>query len=263
MFRKSNLEAGCSTGRRKAVLGLLIATVLVVASCSKSVPSSGDTTTTGAGASSTTAAPGSSVSEADLEGLLPTAEQVGADFSVDTEDDDTDDDDPAFDEALEQACPALAEVTDDDDGDPDAERDFTTADDRSVSVSLAGDVATSDVPDEDALRRVVDVVADCDTISFPSDEIDFTVEINMELDDTFGDYGVIYTMDFLAESDQLPAPMEFGAVARMYVIGDVRVVVSATGNVDSTTLETIPPDVDIVDRLAEQLESDLGELLER
>ncbi|HET8930742.1 MAG TPA: hypothetical protein VFN21_08805 [Acidimicrobiales bacterium] len=261
MFHESKLDARSSTGRRKAGLGLLIATVLVVASCSTSVSSSDDATTTSGAPASTTTAPNPELTEADLQGLLPTAEQVGADFRVDSDEDD--DDDNPFGDALDDACPALAELSDDDDSDADAEREFSSADDRTVTVSLADDVANSQVPDEAALDEVVDAVDDCGTISFTSDGIDFTAGIDMELDDAFGDFGVIYTMDFRAESAQLPAPMVFDAVARMYVMGDVAVVVSALGSVDSTTLETIPADADIVDRLAEQLESDLGELLER
>lgn len=257
---------------RRAAVACLVAAVLVVASCSKSVSSSGDTTTPGSttattaapAASSTTPAAPDEIDVEALEALLPTTADVGADFR-EVIDDDDDDDDGSFSAAIDESCPALGELVDDDEADDDGDvgRDFETADGRTFTVDLKPGVSESNVPDEAALREVVDAVGDCDRIEFSSDGIDFAVGLAMELDDTFGDGGVVYAMHIVAGPPERPEALEFSAYARMFVLDDIRVVVSSMGSVDRATFETIPHDEDLVESISGQLEGDLGELLGR
>lgn len=259
---------------RRAAVAILVATLLVTASCSKSVSSSSDTTapgsttattaTTAAAATSTTVAATDEIDADALEAILPTAADIGSDFR-EVDDDEDEDDDGSFSAAIDESCPALGELVDDDeDGDEGGVgRDFEATDGRSFTVDLKPGVSESNVPDEAALREVVDAVNDCDRIEFSSDGIDFAVGLAMELDDAVGDGGVVYAMHVIAGPPEQPEAMEFSAYARMFVLDDIRVVVSAMGSVDRSTLETIPADEDLVESISGQLETDLADLLGR
>lgn len=248
--------------------------VLVVASCSKSVSTgtSGSSTTSHAQSTTTTTAKSTSttkaskaVTSADLEKLLPKAADVGGDYRVVSgTDGKSSSEDAAIDDAIKQACPELADVMKapkDSASDPNTvSRDFDTEDGRSVGVELKAGLKSSSVPDRAAMKKLVDGVSKCGTVKFDSSGISFSGTLLMQADDSIGDFGAVLKMTWTGVSDELPKPLVIDALIRMVAVGDVGVTISAFGGVDTTTMEGIPVDADIVDRLAKDLAGSVGSL---
>ncbi len=135
---------------------------------------------------------------AQLEAILPTADDVGADYELDESDEDDSTDNDAdgdgTDDDMADACPALAELSLEGsaaDNEDEVTRSFTADDDRSVEVSL--DPTPADLT-EDKVAELVDAVNECGTVDLSDDESTMTMDLSAELDDSFGDYGVRLTI---------------------------------------------------------------------
>lgn len=244
-----------------------VALILVgAASCSKSTTSSTATTlatSTSAQAATTTpptsAAPETSlVTAADLADLLPSAEDIGPDYRIDTESDDDDDSDKTF----EKACPEVAELMkmDTDSDSSDIERNFTTDDDRSVGVSISKAIDTTPVANEEKLAKMVDAVNKCGVVHETQNGTDLTVTMSMDKDGSFGDFGGVLTIKMHAESPMLPAPMDIEGKIRVFAVGNVGVMISAIGGVDSDTGVSVPADYDVIATQATRLEQGIADL---
>jgi hypothetical protein len=251
-----------------------LSTVALVG-CGTSVPNSTGSSTTASSTSKrpgdTTAAPttapsstagSSSVTVGDLEELLPTAAQVGADYTVDASTDDGND--PAMDAALKKSCPKAASLMNDMSHDkPSADRTFKTDDDRSFEVELKPDSTLLDkVNDGVQLDEYISAINDCDVISYTdSDGVHYEVEFQVQKDTEFGDLGIMMKMRVKASGGPIPKPVEFEGGFRKFLVGDVGVSVSATSGIDSATFESVPADYELIDPMSKRLEGDVGELV--
>lgn len=247
---------------------VLIAAVLGVTSCSASVGRGGvdgpGGTSVTAGATTTVDAGTHEWRDEDLAALLPTAAQVGAGFEVvegaaDGDDDGGGGSDGATDAALDEACPAAARLGDEvdgsDEGRPVATRSFAADDGREVEVEL---VAVRDRPVAEArgtLADIVDAVNACDTVRFETDGYELTGELEMRVDDAYGDAGLVLEMTWFADNDDLPRPVEIRSTVRLFVADGVQVTVTGIGDMDDDTFEPIPVAAAIIDGLSDHLDA--------
>ena len=239
-----------------------------LAGCGASVSTgtASSTTKSSAKQADTTAAPttagSSAVTVSDLEELLPTAAQVGADYRVDPSTDD--DDDPDMDAALKKSCPDAAALMDAnaDDG-PKAGRKFTTDDERGFEVELEPDSTLLDkVKDGVQLDEFISAINDCDVISYTdADDVHYEVEFEVQKDTEFGDLGIMMKMRVKVSGETFPKAIEIEGGYRKFLVGDVGVSVMATSGVDEKTLDAIPADYDLIDPMSEQLEADVEKLV--
>lgn len=252
-------------GRGRSGALAVVAALALVASCTKSVSTTTNSTvsTSTVASTGTTTAPSTTPStavtltEADLEALLPTVADVGSGYRIAVDDDSGDDEESEMDDAMEQACPAFAALADSDADDaPDAERSFeAVADDgRSIDVNLSGDLSTSTVPDRASMQQAIDAINACDTIETTSEGIHFTGTLSIRADDSHGDFGAVLEMKWVGEHEQLPGPIRLDAVMYLVAVGDVGMTVAAFGGTEPDTFASIPPDADVAEKLVGRLE---------
>lgn len=252
--------AACSTSGQNASTDGGTATTAVA---------SDPSTTTGSGdpvpsPSTTEATSGPrEVTVADLETILPTAREVGGSYDIDDSGGDNDSSsDPASDAAFETACPGASDLfeSDVDDDEESAEVSMQDGDNRVFEVTL--DPVPDPVFDEDSIDQLVDAINGCDTVIFTDDDgWDFTIDLEVERDDAFGDVGVLMSMEVTLDRSELDAPLEIGYTLRSFLVDTVTVSVSASDGIDDVTYETIPRDDTIVEEYAEVMETRVIDLL--
>ena len=267
--------------RRHPILALLVLVPVLslLASCGASggddKADTGDKTTTTAAASDDEGADepvddsgdqggdqgddqGGSVTSAALADILPTAEDIGPEYSLSDEDltDEADDDeaDDAGDEeeadpteqAIIDACPGaeiLNELDNDDDANADeVSREFETEADATIEVALD---PTPDQFDEETVGKVVDALSDCGTIETEDDEGNaITMEISAEETDEFGDFGLTMSMTAEFSAMGMTIPIEFHGL--IFSVGGTTVSVVATSGLDDATFEPVAGDYDLI-----------------
>lgn len=259
------LVAGCSTGGDDSADGT------TTTSADGATSTTGDSTeTTTDDGTTTTEGSDAEVTTADLEALLPEAADIGSDYSdvtdeqdEDEDDDEDDGDDSDMDAALEQACPEASEFFRDEDEDESdaAIRVFEAADGREIEVKL--DPTPNPNFGEDVMAGIIDAVNSCSTIEVEQDGFTMAIELEASADDTNGDRGVTMAMDAHMTHPQLTAPLELHYSARSYVLGSVSVSLSASDGVAGQTnadIEVVPGDHDLLELLAEQLETGVADV---
>lgn len=202
-----------------------------------------------------------SVAVADLEALLPTEEEVGPDYTLDSSsadgtDDSGDDETDSTDEQFKEACPGLEQLdfldSAADAGDESAMVSFVTEDDREIEVELD---PTSEDFTEDNLDQLVEAFSGCEDIEITDEDgISYTISITAEPDGSRGDFGLRVDMDIAI--DFMGTPVTFQFAGQAFKIGDVGVFVSATSGLEETETDFTPVPLD------EEILSDLSDLME-
>jgi hypothetical protein len=212
-------------------------------------------TTTSGDDGTTTTDPTGSGDPSDLEALLPTEDDLPADYVEVPSDDDDDDDDSSMDDAIAESCPDAAEIlealgdNDDENADQTVTRDFEAEDDRSIEVRVRP-AHSREVPVDD----LIDAYNSCDVLQ--TDLNGYPTEIAMEasaLD--IGDDAVRLTMDIsIDDGSQI---LDVTLDAFLFRRDGVSVQVNAQSGFDSTGAVT-PVDSDV----AEQLAADIDEAIQ-
>lgn len=263
---------------RTGALALAAAAVLLVPACgtggddeaddtTTTTEAAGETTTTGDettttedGTTTTEGSGGGEVSADDLEALLPDESDIGADY-VGT---DLEDDEPSeSDDEVAAACPEAAQFMNETGEDDRVGRQFETEDNREIEVKL--DPTPSENFDEDTIDTVIDAVNACDVIELENNGINMEMSLDAQRDDTYGDLGVVMRMTALMDHPDFPAPVTLTFSNRAFVVGSVSVSLSATDGLTGATaaeIELIPGDHQILEDLAERLETDVADLQE-
>lgn len=242
-----------STSRGSAglfFLGVLLAATAMV-SCRAQVTNSGQTG----------ARTGPDVAQ--LEALLPSAAQVGADYLALPEIDEDDDGDTGFDEAIERACPEVAARFGDDTGadrSDSVSRDYETSDGRSFVVQLTAYVGEGQWADRDDVAEFVELAASCEDIELADEETETVISLAVDGDDTHGEVGLTIEVTAHVTGVQVPFEFDLEMAARQFVVGDVGVFVTATGSIDPVTGASVPPDRDAVESVAARLVGELDRL---
>lgn len=251
--------------------------VAVVAACLSSCSASVGGTSTGTSArppagQGTTTAPaagngkgGSGVTLDQLAQILPTSADVGAGYSIDTTDDSGGGgpSDADIEAAMKKACPdaeSLFAQSSTDNG-TSADRTFTTDDNRTIDVSY--DTSASDpqgINTAAEIEKLVDAINACDTVEVTSDEFSMAMDLRARSDDTYGDRGMVLDIHAKLSGAQLPSGLFVDMRYRIFQVGDVDVAINATSGIDQDTLEVVPADSDIQDRLSHKAETDIAAL---
>lgn len=234
---------------------LLVAGVLTVTivSCSTS---GGDTDATG-----TTIGGDVEVTVADLEAILPTAEEVGRGYQVQpsTGDDESADDDTT-EAAVEAACPGMEGAFGDLGGDnTDAsEVSMLDADNRGFEVKINAAPGLS----PETLDEQVATINGCGVIDFTNDDgSDITIILGAERTDDFGEVAVNFTMDMTVDHESLAAPYEIGFVSRSFRVGSLSSTIMVVDGGDPATMEAFPAHNDLLDEYSAEMETRLTDLL--
>ncbi len=267
--------------RRLRATALALATVgtLLVAACSTGGddPTSGTAATTTAGGETTTTGTDDGGEEtttttedapreitlADLEAIMPEAIDIGPDYEL-TADVEEDDEPSETSDALDQACPAMADFMRDTDGadsDDAAYRKFETADGRNVEVKL--DPTPNPNFEEGRIDDVIDAVNSCSGIEVDQDGFRLAIDLLATADSTFGDRGVVLVADMVMTHPELLAPLELKMSSRAFVVGSVAVNIMAGDGVAGATAQdvhVVSGDHRIIDSLAEALEAGVADL---
>lgn len=245
---------------RRRTVPLLLAAAVLVAGCTKA----GDTASNGGGGGADAGSGGSggtSVTVEQLEELLPA--RADLDPAYRPAEDDDDDDGAAMDDALEEACPDAAALSEqlgtdeDEDEGQKATRAFEAADGRSFEVTL--NAAPKSITD-DEFEAMTDALNGCDEITFSEGGFDYTMVLEVETDDELGDQAFRATFLLTAESSALPEPLEIELHALSFRRGSVGVTIMATDGIDEDTFQAIPADVELVEEWGERLDSEVADL---
>ncbi len=247
-------------GRSRRALAVAAAALLLAVACGDDDDTStATTTTTVADDPTTTSAPDDETEvddeeeSGDLLALLPDVSAIDAGYTEAPAEDEEAGGDDEVEDALAEACPeAAAILAEDDDEDDSAEREYDGALAKSVTVGLD---PTPRNLDEDSIDDAVAAVASCETVTLTQDGLDMTIDLTAERDDTYGDRGVLMTMDLSISSPQLPAPITLQMRGRIFQVGSLGASVNVTSGFDETTFEPAPGDFELLDPLAAQLES--------
>lgn len=256
---------------RRAIAALSAAALLLgAAACGDDDDTSAETTTTteatGEETTTTTEAAddddddqgeddeGGDATEAELLALLPDVSAIAPDYTeVPASDDDGDEDSSAFEDAMEEACPEAAELlAQDDDDDDTAEREYDGTLERSLTVGLD---PTPRNLDEDTIDDAVAAISSCETVTLSEDGFDMTIDLTAEREDTYGDRGVLVTVNLSMAHAELPAPLTLEMRGRIFQVGDLGAQVNVTSGFDEASYEPVPGDFDLLDTLAVELET--------
>lgn len=256
----------------RALVAGLAALTLVLGACSSDddsgaeVVEQDDATTTEAGGDSTEpdetepgdTEPAADVTVEDLEGILPSATDIGPDYSEEPEEDETEDEDEE--NPLAEACPAVAELADTGDDSQKVTRSFATEDERSVEVELH---AAPPVTDEAGFDERIDALNDCGSVSFSQDGFDYEVTVAAERSDTFGDLGARLDGTITISGPQLAQPAQLEVRQHIFIVGGLGASIEVFSGLTQTgpdTLAPVPGDFDLLDALGADLEADLTDL---
>lgn len=200
---------------------------------------------------------GDEITVDDLRPLLPTATDIGPDYSVDDDGDDADEDDEE--NPLDEACPAVAGLAENDDTQI-VTASFSAEDERSVEVDLNAAPAATDA---DGFDERIDALNSCGTVSFSEGGFDYEVTATAERDDSLGDVGAVITGDVTISSPQLDQPVTLVIRQHVFLVGRLGASIEVTSGVVQTgpaTLEPVPGDVEVIDTLGPQLATALADL---
>ena len=194
--------------------------------------------------------------EADLAALLPDVSAIEPGYTevpgIGGDEDDGDGED-GIEAALAEACPEAAAMLDEDDDEDDTvEREYGGELERSVSVGLD---PTPRNLEADTIDDAVAAVASCETMTLDQDGMEVTIDLTAARDDTYGDRGVLLTMQLSMAHPQLPAPMTLEMRGRIFQVGDLGAHVNVTSGIDESTFEPVAGDFHLLDTLAAELES--------
>lgn len=213
--------------------------VLVVAACS----TSGDTERT--------------VTAAELEGVMPTATDLGEGWTpmdIDEAEDDADD------QSFEDQCPELARLGDDedtDDGESEVEAAFEHTDGRQIEITLDPDAR--EITDEE-VDELVEAIGACGELTFTDDDgFETLATLTAETTGAYGDQGVRLSVAAEVSGPGLPQPVTINLDGHLYRRGNVGVEVQVADGVDDD-LRVTPSDLDQLDSLAARIDTDLEEL---
>ena len=216
---------------------------------------------------------GSMPTTEELEALLPTAEEVGSDYTEQAPDtgddgeDSADSTDDEMDQKFEEACPGISELefldmgSSDDGEDDSVTASFATDDDREVEVTLD---PTLDQLNEDNLDTLVDALDGCDDIEVTDEEegFSFTISLQAERDDTYGDFGLAMTFEATIAFFGMEIPLTFAGQA--FSVDGIGVTVSATSGViedeEAFEMTPVPYDADVLADLSALMEERVGSL---
>lgn len=239
---------------RRALAATSVAALLLATACGDDddTAATTTTTTTQAAGEETTRPP---IGDADLRDLLPDVSALDASYREappEDEDEEGTDDGDEVEDAMEEACPEAAALIDQDDDEDDVEQEYVGALDRSITVGLD---PTPRNLDADSIDEAVAAISSCDTVSLTQDELDMTIDLEAERDDSFGDRGVLLTMDLSMSHSEFPAPITLEMRGRFFQVGSLGAQVDVTSGFDDTTFEPAAGDFDLLDTLAAELES--------
>lgn len=251
--------------RRHRLAIAALALLLPLAACGTSGGEDGASAPEGDGSSS---AP----TEAELESILPTAEEVGEGYTVVTDDaDDADDDDQgtddtaedteaddATDDAFAEACPGADILEGLDSADDDADqvaREFENEQQATIEVSLE---STPDDITEEKVAELIDVLNECGTIEMEEDGTSMELTFEAEPYDEHGDYGAQLSME--ATATVMGIPLEIGFSGVLFSQDGTTVSVTASSGLDEDTFEQVPADDQLIAPLAELMSQRLAEL---
>ncbi|WP_426573371.1 hypothetical protein [Aquihabitans sp. McL0605] len=249
---------------RRSLIVALIAASLLFAGCGTSggddaaTDDDGAAVTTTAADSSTTEAQHAPVSKADLESILPTADDIGPAYTVKEPDHEqggttttTVAEDPA-DAALAKACPEAAKLglMDDEVNDDEVAREFSTQDGRGIEITL--DPTPTGMSDA-AVDDIVEALNSCDTITYTDpDSGKVSMDLSAERLADIGEYGVDVSLKASFELFEVPVALEFHGY--LFVVNGVGVTVTASSGLDQSTFETVPADTDRLEPLSIEME---------
>lgn len=209
--------------------------------------------------------PSGSITEADLEAILPTAADVGNGYVL-GEDDEAEDDDESdaddTDAAFEEACPALNELEFDGEEVEGPSRTFEVpGDEREISVQLSLDPT---VFAEDEIDDLIAAFDECGQVDITDDEsgMGISFELAAERSDEFGDYGMQLDLD--ASFAFFGAPIEIQLRGLIFGLNGVGVFISAASGMDEGEsgfeLTPVPLDEDVLLEVAALMEERVGAL---
>ena len=205
---------------------------------------------------------GSAATVAELEDLLPTADDVPSEYTLDDSDDgedSSDGSDDAMDEQFKEACPGLEQLDflDTSSDDETAQVTFSDPDDRELSVEL--DPANEDFT-EDNIGLIVDAFADCDEVSLTDEDgVDYTISIQAEEDGSRGDFGM--RLDMHVAIDFLGTPIELDFAGQAFSVDGVSAFVSTTSGISETETDftAVPLDEELLGDISDLMENRLND----
>lgn len=211
---------------------------------------------------------------AELESILPTAEEVGEGYTVVEDDEEDSADDPGTDDATDDATDGAADdATDDafaeacpgadileglDDADDDADqvtREFENEQQATIEVSLE---STPDDITEEKVAELIDVLNECGTIEMEEDGTSMELTFEAEPYDEHGDYGAQISME--ATATVMGIPLEIGFSGVLFSQDGTTVSVTASSGLDEDTFEQVPADDELIAPLAELMSQRLADL---
>ena len=259
------------TSRSKRLLAVAATSAILLAGCSTSGSSDAATSTTKPKVSSTTElektttttevdAPADGPSSSDLEALLPTADDLGPDWSVDDSVVDSAEDD-ASDKALDEQCPDAAALTQNgSDKEDEVKANFQNDDSSAMEVSLTS--SATDLSDKD-LQTAVDAINDCDDVTVTdSDGVTTTFSFEADLDPDYGDQGIRLQAEVTLDGGTIPQPVSLMVYAVFFRYGSAGVSITGTDGIDQETFETIDVDTDLLLQLADDLDQQVSDLVD-
>lgn len=256
--------------RRTPILALLV--LVPVLSLLAACGASGGEQGAGSDQAATTAAENDEPpSTAALADALPTVDDVGNGYEMSEEDldgeasndpdedDDNDGSDPT-DQAIIDACPGaeiLNELENEDDSSDEITREFSKAGDVSIEVGLD---PTPGNFTEETVDKVIEALADCETITTTDEETGGEIELTLEAErnDDYGDFGLELSMSATFELLGQPVSIEFQGV--IFSVNGVTASVVATSGFDEDTFEVVEGDYDLVPELATLLDERVSAL---
>lgn len=258
----------------RRLLPALLAVALLLVGCGTSggsgaattttTTSSGGSTSSGASGSATTtssAGPGgaSGITTAQLEKVLPTAEEVGPDYTLDPAGDDTSGNSEATnDPAFEKACPEAAALDIGGTGaenDDEAKASFSADDDRGIEVSLDPTPVGMEPKD---MAKVIDALNSCEDVELTEQGTKMTMSMAAKELSGHGDGGIDLTMGLTFTLLGAPLRIEFHGY--IFTVDGVGVAVLATSGIDPDTMQVKPADDDLLGPLADLMEKRVKDL---
>ncbi|MCU1354585.1 MAG: hypothetical protein JWM89_3 [Acidimicrobiales bacterium] len=240
--------------RRLAPIALA-ATLLV--SCGASGGSDAATTTTKAPKATTTSTIAASSSDApsvdDLTALLPPASKLGQgwnDAPADTSSDTTGS------KAIEEQCPDLAKVGDNQGEDNDVKGTYVGPGSAELEVSFDRTVKAYT---DDEFQTIVDAVNTC-KVSYTTDGSTVSLAFQAEVDPGIGDQGVKMLASATLKADGLDTPIDFKTYLYAFRRGAVGVSIQGTDGLDGQTLAVTPFDTEVLANLGPILDQGVKDL---
>lgn len=237
-------------------VAVILLVALAVTGCSKKVASDQAGSKEGDRNSGKTA-----LVTSDLADLLPTASNLGPEYSEAQKDDSEDTaagDNGAFVAAMVKDCPDSQKFMAKGGGKDSLDRVFDTKDGRQVEVNVQ--IEDADAADRE-LEDIRNAFANCKTVKYTDDaKVKYSIKLGGKADQTYGDNGAMLTMDRTITDPHKFKPVTIRTKMRLFRVGNVDVTISARSGYNHAAEAEVDGDFDLLDSLADTIASGAKDL---